>query len=68
MDLIIPDEINNIKVTSVDANVFDKNCDKNLLGVRFPDAVTTIPWECFKLNKTILFVEGEGITSIEDYA
>ena len=68
VDLIIPDEINNIKVTSVDANVFDKNCDKNLLGVRFPDAVTTIPWECFKLNKTILFVEGEGITSIEDYA
>ncbi len=68
VDLIIPDEINNIKVTSVDANVFDKNCDKNLLGVRFPEAVTTIPWECFKLNETILFVEGEGITSIEDYA
>lgn len=68
VDLIIPDEINNIKVTSVDANVFDKNCDKNLLGVRFPEAVTIIPWGCFKTNETILFVEGEGITTIEDYA
>ncbi len=67
VDLIIPDEINNIKVTSVDTNVFDKNCDKNLLGVRFPEAVTIIPWGCFKTNETILFVEGEGITTIEDY-
>ena len=67
VDLIIPDKINNIKVTSVDANVFDKNCDKNLLGVRFPEAVTTIPWECFKGNQTVLFVEGDGITTIEDY-
>lgn len=67
VDLIIPDEINNIKVTSVDANVFDKNCDKNLLGVRFPDAVTTIPSNCFKANQTVLFVEGNGITTIEDY-
>ncbi len=67
VDLIIPDEINNIKVTSVDANVFDENCDKNLLGVRFPDAVTTIPSNCFKANQTILFVEGNGITTIEDY-
>ncbi len=48
-------------------NCIDKNCDKNLLGVRFPDAVTTIPWECFKGNQTVLFVEGDGITTIEDY-
>ncbi len=68
VDLIIPDEINNIKVTSVDANVFNNNCDKNLLGVRFPEAVTIIPWGCFRLNQNILFVEGEGITTIEDYA
>lgn len=60
-DLIIPSTINNITVTDIAENVFS---DADICGVTLPDSIDFVPNEAFEYNSTLLFADGEFVTTI----
>lgn len=60
-DLIIPSVINNIKVTDIAENVFSK---ADICGVTLPDSIDFVPNNAFEYNSTLLFADGEFVTTI----
>lgn len=64
-DLFIPDTINGITVTGIEAGAFNVS---TLVGLTLPKGVTEIPQSAFYQNQSLEFIRGEGILNIETYA
>lgn len=64
-DLIIPETIKGITVSSIAPNVFEES---ELEGVTFPDSMNTVSEYSFENCDTLMFADGKGITSIENFA
>ncbi len=60
-DLIIPSTVNNIRVTDIAENVFS---DSDICGVTLPDSIDFVPNKAFEYNSTLLFADGEFVTTI----
>lgn len=63
--LEIPEKINGINVTGFAENVFS---EAEFYGVLFPESVNTVSSKMFYGNTTLQYVDGLGITEIEDSA
>lgn len=63
--LEIPERINGINVTGFAENVFS---EAEFYGVLFPESVNTVSSKMFYGNTTLQYVDGLGITEIEDSA
>lgn len=61
-DLIIPDSINGIAVTDIEANVFS---NAELIGVTMPESLAFVPDGVFSGNKNIMYADGKNVKTIE---
>lgn len=64
-DLFIPDMINGITVTGIEAGAFDTS---TLMGLTLPKGVTEIPQLAFYKNQSLEFISGEGVAEIGESA
>lgn len=64
-DLFIPDMINGITVTGIEAGAFDTS---TLMGLTLPKGVTEIPQLAFYKNQSLEFIIGEGVAEIGESA
>lgn len=61
-DLIIPDSVNGVSVTDIEANVFS---NAQLIGVTMPENLDFVPNGIFSGNKNIMYADGENVKTIE---
>lgn len=64
-DLFIPDMINGITVTGIEAGAFDTS---TLMGLTLPKGVTEILQLAFYKNQSLEFISGEGVAEIGESA
>lgn len=64
-DLFVPDMINGIIVTGMEAGAFNVS---TLKGLTLPKGITEIPRSAFYKNQSLEFIRGEGVLNIETYA
>ena len=64
-DLFIPDMINGITVTGIEAGAFDTS---TFMGLTLPKGVTEIPQLAFYKNQSLEFISGEGVAEIGESA